>query len=105
MGGRPGLAFWLACARLLRGGGWRALWMSALRPRMTLWFPAMSSARRTSFGGRGERRRALAGFFISPQGVAQRRYEALRAYFLEGATAAQAAKRFGYAPATMVALG
>ena len=74
------------------------------RPSMTLWFPVMNSARRTSPGGRGERRRALAGFFTSPQGVAQRRYEALRAYFVEGASAAQAAKRFGYAPATMLAL-
>jgi hypothetical protein len=64
----------------------------------------MSSARRTSDGGRGERRRAQAGFFTSPQGVAQRRYEALRAYFVEGASAAQAAERFGYAPTTMVAL-
>jgi transposase len=64
----------------------------------------MGSAIRTSPGGRGERRRALARFFSSPQGVAQRRYEALRAYFVEGATAAQAAERFGYAPATMVAL-
>jgi len=64
----------------------------------------MGSARRTSPGGRGERRRALALFFSSPQGAAQRRYEALRAYVVEGATAAQAAERFGYAPATMVAL-
>ena len=39
-----------------------------------------------------------------PSDPAQRRYEALRAYFVEGATAAQAAERFGYAPATMVAL-
>jgi transposase-like protein len=64
----------------------------------------MSSARRTSNSGRGERRRALAGFFTSPEGVAQRRYEALRAYFVEGASAAEAAERFGYAPTTMVAL-
>ncbi len=71
---------------------------------MTLWFWAMSSARHTSPGGRGERRRALGGFFTSPQGIAQRRYEALRAYYVEGASAEQAATRFGYAPATMVAL-
>jgi len=74
------------------------------RPDTTLSFQVISSARRTSREGRGERRRALAGFFTSPEGVAQRRYEALRAYFVEGASAAQAAKRFGYAPATMVAL-
>jgi transposase len=74
------------------------------RPRTTLWFLAMGSARRTSSGDRGERRRALAGFFTSPQGVTQRRYEALRAYFVEGASANEAAARFGYASGTMVAL-
>ena len=64
----------------------------------------MSSAKRTSFGGRGERRRARAAFFLEPAGVAQRRYEALRAYFVEGASAAQVAERFGYASSTMVAM-
>jgi hypothetical protein len=32
---------------------------------------------------------------------AQRRYEALRAYLLEGCSAADAGARFGYSPATM----
>lgn len=64
----------------------------------------MSSAKRTSSGGRGERRRKRAGFFLEPVGVAQRRYEALRAYFVEGLTAAQVAERFGYAPSTVVAM-
>ncbi len=64
----------------------------------------VSSAKRTSFGGRGERRRARAAFFLEPAGVAQRRYEALRAYFVEGTSAAQVAERFGYAPSTMVAM-
>src|SRR6266498_3562486 len=41
--------------------------------------------------------RPEAEFFADPTDTAQRRYEALRAYFLEGATAAQAAARFGYA--------
>jgi hypothetical protein len=36
--------------------------------------------------------------------VAQRRYEALRAYFVEDATAAQVAARFGYAPSSVVAM-
>ena len=36
--------------------------------------------------------------------MAQRRYEALRAYFVEDATAAQVAARFGYAPSTVVAM-
>jgi len=64
----------------------------------------MGSARRTSPGGRGERRQERAGFFTSPQGVTQRRYEALRAYFVEGQSATEVAGRFGYAPSTMVAL-
>ena len=45
-----------------------------------------------------------AEFFADPQQAAQRRYEALRAYFLEGATAAQAAARFGYAEASVQAM-
>src|SRR5712691_2217739 len=69
----------------------------------------MSSAQRTSSGGRGttppgEARRAKAAFFASPSAVAHRRYEALRAYFVDGLTAAEAAARFGYAPGTMVAM-
>src|ERR687897_18745 len=43
-------------------------------------------------------------FFADPHHTAQRRYEALRAYFLEGATAAQAAARFGYAEASVQAM-
>lgn len=39
--------------------------------------------------------------FTSPAGGGQRRYEALRAYFLEGATAAQVADRFGYSTASV----
>jgi len=38
----------------------------------------------------------LAQVFLSPQNVAHRQYEALRAYFVEGVTAAEAAERFGY---------
>jgi transposase len=48
--------------------------------------------------------RPEAEFFADPQATAQRRYEALRAYFLEGATAAQAAARFGYAEASVQAM-
>ena len=43
-------------------------------------------------------------FFTAPEDVAQRRYEALRAYFVEDATAEQVAARFGYAPSTVVAM-
>ena len=43
-------------------------------------------------------------FFTEPDGVAQRRYEALRAYFVEGVTAAEAGARFGYTTATMQAM-
>jgi len=44
------------------------------------------------------------GFFADPQDTTQRRYEALRAYFLEGCTAAEAATRFGYAEASVQAM-
>ena len=48
--------------------------------------------------------RPEAEFFADPTDTAQRRYEALRAYFLEGATAAQAAARFGYAESSVQAM-
>src|SRR5215211_1390216 len=48
--------------------------------------------------------RLEAGFFADPQDTTQRRYEALRAYFLEGCTAAEAATRFGYAEASVQAM-
>jgi transposase len=53
---------------------------------------------------RGEDAAVKAAFFTAPSGVAHRQYEALRAYFVEGLSAAQAAARFGYAPSTMVAM-
>jgi transposase len=40
--------------------------------------------------------RPLADFFRKPKHPLQRRYEALRAYLLEGLSAAEAARRFGY---------
>jgi len=43
-------------------------------------------------------------FFASPEGTAHRRYEALRAYFVEGLSAAQAGSRFGYTEATVAAM-
>jgi hypothetical protein len=70
---------------------------------MTLWLRAVGSAKRTS-SGRAGRRRERAAFFTAPADVAQRRYEALRAYFVEDATAAQVAARFGYAASTFVAM-
>jgi len=82
-------------------------WMpgsGAVSPTTTLWLWAMGSAKRTSSGGRAGRRRDRAAFFTVPEDVAQRRYEALRAYFVEDATAEQVAVRFGYAPSTVVAM-
>jgi hypothetical protein len=64
----------------------------------------VGSAKRTSSGGRAGRRRERAAFFTAPSDVAQRRYEALRAYFVEGASAAVVAERFGYAASTVVAM-
>ncbi|MFF2114303.1 hypothetical protein [Rhodococcus koreensis] len=43
-------------------------------------------------------------FFAAPTEVNHRRYEALRAYLFEGASAAQAAARFGYTPAALTSL-
>ena len=45
--------------------------------------------------------RAGAEYFLEPSLPAQRRYEALRAYFVEGAPAAEVAGRFGYSTATV----
>jgi hypothetical protein len=64
----------------------------------------VGSAKRTSLGGRKERRRERAAFFTTPTAAAQRQYEALRAYFVEDASAAEVAQRFGYAASTVVAM-
>jgi transposase-like protein len=48
--------------------------------------------------------RAGAEFFADPADPLQRRYEALRAYLLDGASLAQAAQRFGYTPAALATL-
>lgn len=45
-----------------------------------------------------------ADFFRNPSQPAQRRYEALRAYFLEGATAELVSQRFGYSKRTLYQL-
>lgn len=45
--------------------------------------------------------RAGAEYFVDPAAPAQRRYEALRAYFVEERPAAEVAQRFGYAPAVV----
>jgi hypothetical protein len=39
-------------------------------------------------------------FFLTPTNATHRRYEALRAYFVEGLPSAEAAARFGYTPAS-----
>jgi transposase len=45
-----------------------------------------------------------AGWFTSPQQVNQRRYEALRAYFVDGLSYAEAGARFGYTRWAMINL-
>jgi len=45
--------------------------------------------------------RVGADYFVAPAEPAQRRYEALRAYFVDEASAADVAARFGYSPATV----
>lgn len=45
--------------------------------------------------------RAGADYFVRPAEPAQRRYEALRYYFVDGASAADVGARFGYSPATV----
>ena len=43
-------------------------------------------------------------FFVDPDHPTHRRYEALRAYLLDGLTASQVADRFGYTTATVRSL-
>jgi transposase len=45
--------------------------------------------------------RSGAEFFLQPSGSAQRRYEALRAYFVQEMSAAQVADQFGYSTASV----
>lgn len=45
--------------------------------------------------------RAGAEYFVQPGVPAQRRYEALRCYFVEQLSAAEVGQRFGYSPATV----
>lgn len=52
----------------------------------------------------GSAQRPEAAWFTAPEQVNHRRYEALRAYFTEGLTYAQAAERFGYTRWAMVDL-
>lgn len=59
----------------------------------------MGSAKQPQNGAR-----AGSEFFTDPAEVAQRRYEALRAYFVEGATAAEVAARFGYTTSSVQAM-
>jgi transposase len=42
-----------------------------------------------------------AEYFLDPAGASQRRYEALRAYFVDGMPAAEVADRFGYSTASV----
>jgi hypothetical protein len=45
--------------------------------------------------------RAGAEYFLQPAEAAQRRYEALRCYFVDDASAEEVSARFGYSPATV----
>src|SRR5512140_522876 len=45
--------------------------------------------------------RVGAAYFLEPSEPAQRRYEAMRAYFVDGLTATEVATRFGYSPASV----
>ena len=45
--------------------------------------------------------RSGAEYFLHPAGASQRRYEALRAYFVDGLPAAEVADRFGYSTASV----
>jgi transposase len=42
-----------------------------------------------------------AGYFLHPAGSSQRRYETLRAYFVDGMSASEVADRFGYSTASV----
>src|SRR6266540_932999 len=52
----------------------------------------------------GSTQREGAGAFTAPEQVNQRRYEALRAYYVDGLSYAEAGARFGYTRWTMVNL-
>ena len=45
--------------------------------------------------------RSGAEYFLTPTGASQRRYEALRAYFVDDMPAAEVADRFGYSTASV----
>ena len=45
--------------------------------------------------------RTGADYFLHPAGPSQRRYEALRAYFIEDMPASEVADRFGYSTASV----
>src|ERR1039458_4031845 len=45
--------------------------------------------------------RVGAEYFLEPSEPAQRRYEAMRAYFVDGLVAGEGATRFGYSPASV----
>jgi hypothetical protein len=52
----------------------------------------------------GSPQRGLPEWFTAPEQVNQRRYEALRAFFVDGLTHAEAGARFGYTRWAMVNL-
>ena len=48
--------------------------------------------------------RPCRSFFLQPQSASHRRYEALRAFFIEGRPSAEVAVQFGYKPAAFKVL-
>src|SRR5260370_7099681 len=51
-----------------------------------------------------EQKLTFSPHFLEPGNPSHRQYEALRAYFVEGLSSAQAAARFGYTPASFLSL-
>jgi len=69
-------------------------------PRSSAWQSACQNSHMTAGSGQHEE----AEWFTSPQQVNQRRYEALRAYFVDGLSYAEAGARFGYTRWAMINL-
>ena len=66
--------------------------------------PAIRSTSRIEQTARSAPARAGGEFFAAPADPTQRRYEALRAYLLEGISAPAAAARFGYRAETLASM-
>src|SRR5271165_4169955 len=65
---------------------------------------AQSICNNSHMTARSAQHEGESGWFTSPQQANQRRYEALRAYFVDGLPYAEAGARFGYTPWAMINL-